>query len=60
MFIRKPINIIMTSLKIKCLNLIENLKKNDCDKKLVKQYDLPENIKYYIYKFLDVLKINKI
>jgi UDP-N-acetylglucosamine acyltransferase len=28
--------------------------------KSVKQYDLPENIKYYIYKFLDVLKINKI
>jgi acyl-[acyl carrier protein]--UDP-N-acetylglucosamine O-acyltransferase len=42
------------------INLIENLKKNDCDKKLVKQYDLPENIKYYIYKFLDVIKINKI
>jgi hypothetical protein len=28
--------------------------------KLVEKYDLPENIKYYIYKFLDVHKINKI
>ena len=42
------------------INLIEKLKKNNCDKEIVKQYDLPENIKYYIYKFLDVLKNNKI
>lgn len=43
-------------------NQISKLQKDESNtfKELVKQYDLPENIKYYIYKFLDVLKINKI
>ena len=41
-------------------NLIEDLKKNNCDKELVKKYKLPENINYYIYDFLNTLKIKKI
>ena len=58
--VKIPEELQIDTYSIELINLIENLKKNDCDKKLVKQYDLPENIKYYIYKFLDVIKINKI
>jgi acyl-[acyl carrier protein]--UDP-N-acetylglucosamine O-acyltransferase len=35
--------------------LIEDLKKNNCNKELVKTYNLPENINFYIYEFLDTL-----
>ena len=41
-------------------DLIEDLKKNNCDKELVKKYKFPENINYYIYDFLNTIKIKKI
>jgi len=44
----------------KIRNLIKDLKKNNCNRELVKTYNLPENINYYIYDFLDAIKINKI
>lgn len=42
------------------INMIEDLKKNNCNKEIVKKYKLPKNINDYIYNFLDELKINKI
>jgi len=42
------------------MNLITELKSNNCDKTIVKKYNLPENINNYIYEFIDNIKIAKI
>jgi UDP-N-acetylglucosamine acyltransferase len=42
------------------INLIKELKSNNCDNIIVKKYNLPENINNYIYEFIDNIKINKI
>lgn len=41
-------------------NLIDDLKKNNCDIELVKKYDLPKYISDDIYEFLNLIKIKKI
>ena len=40
--------------------LIQDLKKNQCNSDLVKNYNLPKNINNYIYDFLYSIKIKKI
>jgi acyl-[acyl carrier protein]--UDP-N-acetylglucosamine O-acyltransferase len=41
-------------------NLIEDLKKNNCDIELVKKYNLPKNILDDIYEFINLITIKKI
>lgn len=40
--------------------IIEDLKKNNCDKEILKKYNFPFEISNHIEKFLDIIKINKI
>jgi UDP-N-acetylglucosamine acyltransferase len=41
-------------------NLIDDLKKNNCDDELIKKYNLPKNILNDIYEFINLIKIKKI
>ena len=41
-------------------DLIQDLKKNECNPKIVEKYKLPDNINSYIYEFLDKIKIKKV
>ena len=58
--IKIPKNLQVENYEDKLKDLVYNLKNNDCNKELIKNYDLPDNISIYIYKFLDFIKINKI
>jgi len=40
--------------------LIDELKKNNCDKEIIKKYKLPDNISTYIYNFINNITIKKI
>jgi acyl-[acyl carrier protein]--UDP-N-acetylglucosamine O-acyltransferase len=58
--VKIPEELQINSYSNELINLIEDLKKNNCDKEIVKKYKLPENINYYIYDFLNTIKIKKI
>ena len=41
-------------------NLINDLKNNNCNKELIKKYNLPDNIRSHIYNFINNITIKKI
>lgn len=58
--IKIPENIEIEKYENDIRNLIDDLKKNNCDIELVKKYNLPKNILDDIYEFLNLIKIKKI
>lgn len=58
--IKIPENIEIDKYENNIRNLIEDLKKNNCDIELVKKYNLSKNISDDIYEFLNLIKIKKI
>jgi acyl-[acyl carrier protein]--UDP-N-acetylglucosamine O-acyltransferase len=42
------------------LEMISELKENNCDKSIIDKYNLPKNINDCIYEFLNIIKINKL
>ena len=58
--VKIPENLFIEKYDEKIRLLIKDLKNNKCDNELVKKYDLPENIKSYIYNFLNTIEIKKI
>lgn len=58
--IKIPENLEIDKYENEIRNLIDDLKKNNCDIELVKKYNLPKNISDDINEFLNLIKIKKI
>ena len=55
-----PEELHMNKYENELINLISDLKQNNCDKELVRKYNLPDNISAHVYNFINHITINKI